>query len=192
MPSIAAGPVMLARLLRIEHHHRLLALARLLDRLPQQAAIGADRLVGRAEMLVGAVLDRAHRLAGPLVVHVDVGAHAGIGLVLLLVRIEAVVVALVLVRDVVGQLVELEPLAAHLVLVDRRAEAGEDRVPVVLLVIDRHVPLRDRHLAAHRNDEGVRKHQIGDAHMRARLADLPQRRPGGSRIRSARPRCAGA
>src|SRR5690606_39214112 len=74
----------------IEHHQRALAFARLLDRLPQQAAIGNDRLVRRTEMLLGAILDRAHRLAGPLVVHVDVGAHARIGLVFLLVRIEAV------------------------------------------------------------------------------------------------------
>ena len=124
MPSTQAGPVIARRLRRVEHHHRPLALADLLDRLPQQAAVGDDRLVGRAEMLLRAVLDArpsiSHR---PLVVHVDVGAHAGEGLVLLLVRIEAVVVALVLARHVVGQLVELEPLAAHLVLVDRRAEA---------------------------------------------------------------------
>ena len=49
--------------------------------------------------------------------HVDVGAHAGIGRVLLLVGIEAVVVVLVLARHVIRQLVEFEPLAAHLVLV---------------------------------------------------------------------------
>ena len=55
--------------------------------------IGGDRLVGLTEMLPGAILHRAHRLAGPLVVHVDVGAHAGEGVVRLLVRIEAVIVA---------------------------------------------------------------------------------------------------
>src|SRR5579863_7484059 len=92
---------------RIEHHHRLGAAVRLIERLTQETPIGADRLVRRAEMLLRAVLDRAHGFAGPLVVHVDVGAHAGIGRVLLLVRIEAVIVALVLARDVVGQLVEL-------------------------------------------------------------------------------------
>src|SRR5262245_56682461 len=83
----------------IEHHQRLAAIAGLLDRLPQDAPVGADRLIGLAEMLLGAILDRAHRLAGPLVMHVDVGAHAGERVVLLLVRIEAVVVALVLARD---------------------------------------------------------------------------------------------
>src|SRR5262245_56218661 len=92
---------------RVEHHQRPAALAGLLDGPAQNAAIGADRLVGLSEMLAGAVLDRTHGLAGPLVVHVDVGAHAGEGLVLLLVRIETVVVALVLARDVVRQLVEL-------------------------------------------------------------------------------------
>src|ERR1700722_4663405 len=105
------------RLGRIEHHHRLAAIAGLIGRLPQQPAIGADRLVRRAEMLARAILDRAHRLAGPLVVHIDVGAHAGIGRVLLLARIEAVIVAPVLARHVVRQFIELEPLAAHLVLV---------------------------------------------------------------------------
>src|SRR6266545_547804 len=98
MPSIAAGPV-------------IAAVAGLFDRLSQDAPVGADRLVGLAKMLLGAILDRAHRLAGPLVVHVDVSAHASEGLVLLLVRIEAVIVALVLARDVVRQLIELEPLA---------------------------------------------------------------------------------
>src|ERR1700676_3583779 len=81
-------------------------------------------------MLLRAILDGAHGFAGPLIVHVDVGAHAGIGRVLLLVRIEAIVVVLVLARNVIGQFVELEALAAHLVLVDRRAERGEDGVPV--------------------------------------------------------------
>src|SRR5579885_976127 len=85
----------------IKHHDRPLAFLRLLDGLPQQLAIGDDRLVGRAEMLLRAVLHRAHGLAGPLVVYVDVGSHARIRLVRLLVRIEAVVVAPVFVRDVV-------------------------------------------------------------------------------------------
>src|SRR5262245_66301044 len=93
-------------------------------------------------MFLGAVLDRSHRLAGPLVVHVDVGPHAGEGLLLLLVRIEAVIVALVLARDVIGQIVELETLAPHLILVHRRAEAGEDGVPVVPGVVDRQLTLR--------------------------------------------------
>src|ERR1700688_698638 len=103
---------------RIEHHHRLAAIAGLLERLPQQPAVGADRLVRRAEMLHRTILDRAHRLAGPLVVHIDVRAHARIGRVLLLARIEAVIGALVLARYVIRQFIKLEPLAAHLVLVD--------------------------------------------------------------------------
>src|ERR1700722_3535020 len=102
---------------RIEHHHRLAAIAGLLERLPQQPAVGTDCLVRRAEMLRRAILDRAHRLACPLVVHIDVGAHARIGRVLLLARIEAVIVALVLARYVIRQFIKLESLAAHLVLV---------------------------------------------------------------------------
>src|SRR6185295_6455362 len=76
----------------IERHQRRFALTVVFDRLAQQPTIGADRLVRSAEMLAGAILDRAHRLAGPLVVHVDVGAHASERAVLLLVRVEAVVV----------------------------------------------------------------------------------------------------
>src|SRR4249920_1268667 len=100
------------RLRAIKHHDRLFAFARLLDRLTQKLAICANRLVGRTEVLVSAILNRAHRLAGPLVVYIDVGAHAGIGLVLLLMGIKTVVVVLVLVRDVIRQLIELKPLAA--------------------------------------------------------------------------------
>src|ERR1700728_5320046 len=51
----------------VEHHHRPLALAGLIERGTQQPPIRTDRLVRGAEMLFGAVLDRAHRLAGPLV-----------------------------------------------------------------------------------------------------------------------------
>ena len=102
-------------------------------------------------------------------------AHAGIGLGRLLVRIETVIVALVLARFVVRQLVQFEPLLAHLLLVDRRRVAGEDRVPVAVLVVDRHVPLRDRHLLAHRDDEAVREKLVGDAHMRPLRVDLAQR-----------------
>src|ERR1700755_890560 len=63
----------------VEEHERWLAGGGLLDLLPQQAAVLHDRLVGLAEMLPGAVLDRSHRLHCPLVVDVDVVAHAGIG-----------------------------------------------------------------------------------------------------------------
>ncbi len=50
----------------------------------QQAAIGDDRLVAVAQVLARAVLDPALALDRPLVVDVDVEAHAGIGLGLLL------------------------------------------------------------------------------------------------------------
>src|SRR5581483_8441370 len=69
----------------VEHHHGPVTLAGPVERPPQQPAIGGDRLVRHTEMLLGAVLNRPHRLARPLVVHIDVGAHARIGRVLLLV-----------------------------------------------------------------------------------------------------------
>src|SRR5581483_9646393 len=40
------------RLPRIEHHQRPAAVLGVLDSLPQDAAVGADRLVGLAEMLL--------------------------------------------------------------------------------------------------------------------------------------------
>jgi len=43
------------------------------------------------------------------------------------------------------------------------------------LVIDRHVPLRNRHLRAHWNDETVREELVGDADVGAFLVDLAQR-----------------
>jgi len=119
MPSIAAGPAIFAAWAASSIISGLPPFANLIDGAAQDAPIGADRLVRLPEMFLGAILDRAHRFAGPLVVHVDICAHAGERLVLLLARIEAVIVALVLARDVIRQLVELEPLAPHLVLVDR-------------------------------------------------------------------------
>src|SRR5262245_58868921 len=101
----------------IDHHGRPAAAAGSVDGRAQNPPIGADRLVRLPEMLLGAILDRTHGLAGPLVVHVDVRPHAGEGRVLLLVRIEAVIVALVLSWDVIWQLVELATLVAHLVFV---------------------------------------------------------------------------
>ena len=41
----------LRRLLRIQHHRRPSAVACVIDRLPQQPTIGADRLVGLAQVL---------------------------------------------------------------------------------------------------------------------------------------------
>src|SRR5258708_30486634 len=60
----------------VEEHEGLAALRDLLDLLTQQTSILNDRLVGLAEMLARAILDRAHRFHGPLVVHVDVVAPA--------------------------------------------------------------------------------------------------------------------
>src|SRR3954452_9142933 len=168
-------PLDAARMRGIEEHEWLGAGRGVLDFLPQQAAILHDRLVCLTEMLAGAVLDRAHRFHCPLIVHVDVASHAGVGRSRLLVRIEAVSVGLVLARAIIRQLIKLEALVAHLVLVDRGRIAGEDRIPIAVLVVDRNVPLRDRHLRAHRYDEAMREKLIGDANMRPLLIDLAQR-----------------
>ncbi len=128
----------------VEHHRRRAALLDGVDRLVQQPAVWPRSPVAGARCSRVRSWIAPMRLDRPLVVHVDVGAHAGVGLRALLVRIEAVVVAAVPARAVVGQLVQLEPLRAHQRLVDRLAEAGEERVPVVVAVVDRHVVLRDR------------------------------------------------
>ncbi len=78
-------------------------------------------LSGRAQVLAGAILNGALRLHGPLVVHVDVFAHARVRrALLLLVLVVAVVVEAADARHVVRQRVELQPLPAHLILVYRR------------------------------------------------------------------------
>src|ERR1043166_2645890 len=51
------------RRMRIEHHRQFAAVPGVLDRRAQQPPVGGDRLVGLAEMLAGAVLNEAHRLA---------------------------------------------------------------------------------------------------------------------------------
>src|SRR5262245_58053264 len=93
----------------IKDHRRFSAPPDLVKGGAQNAAIGGDRLIRLTQVLPGAILDDAHGFARPLIVDVDVGAHAGERRVLLLVRIEPVVVALILARDVIGKLVELEP-----------------------------------------------------------------------------------
>src|SRR5262245_36569963 len=115
---------------RVEAHRRLLAVAHLADGRQQQAAIGNDRLVAVPQMLARAVLDPALAFDRPLIVDVDVEAHAGEGLGLLFGDIVAIVVLPTDARPVVGQLIEFKPLLAHLLVIDRLSEAGEDRVPV--------------------------------------------------------------
>src|SRR5258705_8531425 len=97
----------------IEEHERFYAGSDFLDLLPQQAAILNDRLVGLAEMFAGAIVDRTHRFNRPLVVYVDVGAHASVGRGRLLMRIETVIVRFVLPRTIIGKFVQFEALVAH-------------------------------------------------------------------------------
>ncbi|MCY1218327.1 hypothetical protein D9M72_302710 [compost metagenome] len=146
-----------------------------IDRRDQLLAVGDDSLVGCAQVLASTVLDRALRFDCPLVMDVDVVAHARVGLRALLVGVEVIVIALVLTRPVVRQFVQRQALFAHLLLVDRRGEAGEDGVPVAAGVVDGHMPLRDRHLRAHWDNEGLREHHVGHAHMPVAVAEFAQR-----------------
>src|SRR5262249_33828494 len=131
----------LAGALSVEHHQRLLARLVLANGIHQEATVEHDSLVGAAEVLPGAVLDAALRLAGPLVVDVDVEAHAGEGRLLLFLDAEAPAVRSAEDRLVVRRGIGPQALRAHRVLVDRGAEAREDRIPVAAVVVDRHVPL---------------------------------------------------
>ena len=127
MQSIVSGPVSAAASSRRQRHRRPAAGAHRLDRLQQGAPVGHDHLVGRAQVLARAVLDRAHALHRPLVVQVDVVlAHAEVGARALLLGIEAPVVVAALDRRVVGKRDAGEALGAHRLLVERRVEAGEE------------------------------------------------------------------
>ena len=153
---------------------RLVVVGQCVHRRPQHPAVPDDAHVGPAQVFPGAVLDRAHAFDRPLVVHVDVEPHARPGQGGLLFRIEPVAVAPVLERRVVGQAVLLHPLLSHQLLVDRLVEAREQRVPVAVLVIDRNVPLGDRHLAAHRDADGAGEDLVRDPHVGETALHVPE------------------
>src|SRR5258708_2576201 len=161
--------------LRVEHHQRLLARLIFLDRIQKNTAVEHDAFIGRTQVFARPVGNAALRLAGPLVVDIDVESHSGEGLAALLVGVEAPVVVAAVDRPVVGRRVGLQALLAHRVLVDRRAEAGEDGVPIGAGVVHGHMPLRDRDLGVHRDDKSLREQDVGDADMRLRVADPAQR-----------------
>jgi hypothetical protein len=171
------GPDQRRRVGRGERHRRPPAGAHGLDRLHERAPVGHDHLVARAEVLARAVLDRPHALDRPLVVQVDVVlAHAEVGARALVFRIEAPVIVAAVDRRVVGQGHAGQALRAHRFLVERLGEAGEERVPVGVRVVDRHMHLRDRDRLRERDHEGRRKRGMGDAHVGEAIGHRPQRR----------------
>ena len=100
---------------------RIASLRHVVDRAEDHATGGGDDAIGVAEMFLRAILHRAHALDRPLVMHVDVHAHAGIGRAALFLRIVAPVVRLARVRHVIRQRVVLQSLRPHGCLVDRCA-----------------------------------------------------------------------
>ena len=124
-------------------------------------------------MLLAAVGDRAGRFYGPLVMDIDVHPHAGIGLAFLFGRVITPVVEPSEPWLVVGNFVKFHALFSHQRLVDRLVVAGEMRVPIAIVVIDWHMPLRNCHTAAHRDDDGVREQQVGHPYMVARIIEMP-------------------
>jgi catechol 2,3-dioxygenase-like lactoylglutathione lyase family enzyme len=74
---------------------------------------GRDDSIGVTEVLFRAILNGAHAFHGPLVMHVDVHAHPGIGRRALFFGIIAPVIRQVGVRHIVRQRVSLEPLRAQ-------------------------------------------------------------------------------
>jgi hypothetical protein len=124
----------------------------------------------------GPVLDGAHAFAGPLVVHIDVVlAHAQIGAGLLFLGVEAPVVVASGLGDVAGQGDGGQALVAHGVLVHRAVETGEEGVPVVVCVIDRHMHLGDGHGGRRADHEGLREDRVRDAHVHEVVRHAPQR-----------------
>jgi hypothetical protein len=67
--------------------------------------------------------------------------------------------------DVVGQADELLSLGAHGFAVQRAGKAGEERIPVGVRVVHRHMHLGDGHGLGQRNDKGGREDGVGDPHV---------------------------
>ena len=104
---------------------------------------------------------------------IDVHPHAGIGLAFLFGRVITPVVEPSEPWLVVGKHVELHTLLAHQRFVDRRVIAGEMRVPVAIMVIDRHMPLGNGHAAAHWDNDCVGEQQVGHPYMIAGVVEMP-------------------
>ena len=125
-------------------------------------------------MLARAVLDAPLGFNRPLVMGIHVEAHARVGRALLLLRIVAVAVLAIAARAIERQFILREALIAHLRLVHRAGETGEDGEPIIVPVIHRHMPLGDGHVLGQRNDEGIREDDVGHPHMGKRVVDLAQ------------------
>ena len=138
--------------------------------------MGADAGIGGAQVLGGAVEDRAGRLDRPLVVDIDVGAHARVGPLALLDRIEPPVVRLVGDRAVVRQGDLADALGSHHLGIHGLAVADEHRIPVAAVIVDGHMPLEDAHLPAHRDRDRVGEDAVRDPHM-GELVAVPAQRP---------------
>src|SRR5882672_9932957 len=150
---------------RIEARHGL-TLTRCLRRAQEARARGDDALVGEAEVLARAVLDRAHRLLERRVLHGD-ALDAAVGAAALLLRaVDQVVVPAVRKRD---------EGARHVLYVDpgaflHRLALARGKRPVGMvvdapgpasLVVDRHPHVRAERMARTRRNDGVPGHDPG-------------------------------
>ncbi len=116
-------------------------------------------------MLARAILNTSLRLNGPLVMHIDIVAHTRVGLRQLLVHIVSIVVAAITTRYVIGQFIQFKPLFAHPFFIHRAGKAGENGIPIASFIINRNMPLRNRHFRTHGDYESLGEHQIRDANM---------------------------
>src|SRR5712691_11289684 len=153
---------------RIESGYAL-AFARRLGRPKQAASRPDDSLVGHAQMLPGAVLDRAHRLLQRRILHRN-ALHAAIGSTVPLHRaVEQVVVRLVGERnESAGSVLHVNPRAVfhglHFGRAQRPTRVVIDAPCPAVLVVDRHPCVRsDRVPRPRRNDRMPRHDPRRDA-----------------------------
>ena len=126
-------------------------------------------------MFLRAVLDAAHPFNRPLVMDVDIKPHARVGHRRLFGRVIMIIVGPVFQRRVIGQAMFFQPLFPHQILIHRFLKAGEHRVPIASIVINRHVPLGDRHFTRHWNADRFGEDLIGDTHMGMAVVKPAQR-----------------
>ena len=126
-------------------------------------------------MFLGPVLNGAGRFDGPLIMDIDIIAHAGIGAHLLLYRVIAIAILFADLRDIVWHDIQGFALLAHFDLVHGIPEAGKNCIPIAGDIINRDMPLGDGHFIGHRNGDCLGEDLIGDADMHCLSIQVPQR-----------------
>ena len=140
------GPKPLCRDVRVCKADGGFAIGHGVNGFKEGAAVRHDGHIAGAQMFARAVLDAPHAFAGPLVMAVDVVlAHTEVGTGGLLFGVVAPLVVFAHIGYVIWQADEARALVTHGVFADGVIEAGEDRDPIGVLVVHRHMHLCDGH-----------------------------------------------